>query len=129
MILSLPIQPIAKGRPQFSRRGGAYTPTKTRNFEKEVRTLASIKMREGNYRTLSGPLKVNIAFSLPKPKRPRSEFPITRPDIDNLAKAILDALNGVAWEDDGLICNLSLEKRYGIPSITIYVDKLNGETP
>lgn len=86
-------------------------------------------MREGNYRTLSGPLKVNIAFSLPKPKRPRSEFPITRPDIDNLAKAILDALNGVAWEDDGLICNLSLEKRYGIPSITIYVDKLNGETP
>ena len=36
-----------------------------------------------------------------------------RPDCDNLAKSILDALNGIAYDDDSQICSLSVFKFYG----------------
>ena len=36
-----------------------------------------------------------------------------KPDADNLAKAILDALNGVAYPDDAQIVTLTVRKRYG----------------
>lgn len=35
-----------------------------------------------------------------------------RPDVDNMAKAVLDALNGIAWEDDSQIARLSITKEY-----------------
>ena len=38
---------------------------------------------------------------------------IPRPDVDNAAKAVLDALNGVAWEDDSQVERLGVEKSYG----------------
>ena len=34
-------------------------------------------------------------------------------DCDNLAKTVLDALNGIAYDDDKQICRLYVEKRYG----------------
>lgn len=52
--------------------------------------------------------------------------PVVKPDIDNVAKAILDALNGVAFPDDRQIVQLSCEKWYdvtdencGFASVTI----------
>ena len=46
-------------------------------------------------------------------------FPAKKPDIDNIAKAVLDALNKVAWEDDRQIVKLTVEK--------LYVDKKEDE--
>lgn len=40
-------------------------------------------------------------------------MPLGRPDVDNLAKAILDAMNGAVYEDDACITDLSVIKRYG----------------
>jgi Holliday junction resolvase RusA-like endonuclease len=40
------------------------------------------------------------------------EQKITKPDVDNLAKAILDALNGVAYEDDSQVYSLEVQKWY-----------------
>ena len=39
-------------------------------------------------------------------------FPSKKPDADNIAKIVLDALNGVAYEDDSQVINLSVQKRY-----------------
>ena len=36
----------------------------------------------------------------------------TRPDLDNVAKQVLDALNGVVWDDDSQVCDLRIRKRY-----------------
>jgi Holliday junction resolvase RusA-like endonuclease len=47
-----------------------------------------------------------------KARRSKSEPKISRPDIDNLCKLVLDALNGVAYNDDGQVCVLLAEKRY-----------------
>lgn len=39
-------------------------------------------------------------------------LPAKKPDLDNLAKAALDACNGIIWRDDALICSLLVKKRY-----------------
>lgn len=66
---------------------------------------------------LSGPLSVEIQFIMPRPKsivwkrkEMIREWHWGRPDIDNLQKALFDALNGVAWNDDGQVCELDVIK-------------------
>ena len=67
---------------------------------------------------LKGPVEIRIAcwFERPKghsKKRSQQREPkITKPDLDNLAKAILDALNKTAYDDDGQVCRLTVEKWY-----------------
>lgn len=55
---------------------------------------------------------VVMKFYLPRPKRGKYTDPIDRRDLDNLAKCVLDALNGIAWDDDGQVCELFLYKFY-----------------
>ena len=38
---------------------------------------------------------------------------MTRPDLDNLTKLVLDSANGILWVDDGQVARLEVEKRYG----------------
>lgn len=38
-----------------------------------------------------------------------------KPDVDNLAKIVLDSLNKIAYDDDAQVCRLLVEKRYGRP--------------
>jgi Holliday junction resolvase RusA-like endonuclease len=116
------INPVPKGRPRFSKAGGfmrSYTPKKTSDYETEVRTQAqSVMTRE----PLETPLAVYLYFRLPIPrshskKRQEaclngSERPTKKPDIDNLAKSVLDGLNGVVWHDDSQIVSLHLTKVY-----------------
>ena len=42
----------------------------------------------------------------------------SKPDVDNLAKTVCDALNGIAWLDDSQIVRMSAVKRYGSESYT-----------
>ena len=66
---------------------------------------------------LAGPVEVEIAFYFQRPSnktwktRPMPlEVKTTKPDLDNLAKAVMDALNGVAWIDDAQVCKIVLSK-------------------
>ena len=59
-----------------------------------------------------GVVAVTMHFYLPRPKRGKYKHPIDRRDVDNLAKAVLDALNGLAWDDDGQVCILTGRKSY-----------------
>ena len=43
---------------------------------------------------------------------------LPREDVDNLAKAVLDALTGVAWHDDKQVASLQIVKRYGTAGAT-----------
>jgi Holliday junction resolvase RusA-like endonuclease len=67
---------------------------------------------------LDGPVSIRIVcwFSRPKghskKRREHREPKISKPDLDNLAKAILDALNEIAYNDDGQVCRLTVEKWY-----------------
>jgi len=58
---------------------------------------------------------VNLRFNLPKPKSypKRVVHHVKKPDIDNYAKAVIDGLvKGRIIEDDGLITDLAIQKRY-----------------
>jgi Holliday junction resolvase RusA-like endonuclease len=49
--------------------------------------------------------------------------PGKKPDLDNIAKAWNDALNGVAYRDDSLICRMMLDKRYGPQALVVVTVK------
>ena len=57
-------------------------------------------------------LRVRMEFYLRKPKSNKARLPISRPDLDNLAKAVLDAGNGVIWRDDSQVTTLEASKRW-----------------
>ena len=102
-----------KGRPRFTRCGHAYTPKPTRDYERAIRE--AFENAPGRPpEPFSGPIAVCIMTyrQLPKstPKSVSSEHDTHKPDIDNVAKIVLDALNGVAWEDDAQVVSLTVSK-------------------
>lgn len=111
--------PTAKGRPRFTRMGRAFTPAKTRQAEGYIRH--QIVEQAGMLR-LEGPLRVTVACFMAVPgswsKLKQAQaltgavHHIGRPDLDNLAKAVLDAANGYLWCDDAQIVALVLSKSY-----------------
>lgn len=102
-----------KGRPRFARGGHAYTPKTTRDYERAIRE-AFENAPERPPEPFSGPISVCIMTyrQLPKstPKRVTSEPDTHKPDVDNMAKIVLDALNGVAWLDDAQVTSLTVVK-------------------
>ena len=60
------------------------------------------------------PVSVRILTMRPmpksRPKRITSEPDVYKPDCDNIAKLVLDALNGVAWSDDTQVTVLNVFK-------------------
>jgi len=115
-------EPTAKGRPRFFRRGsfvGTYTPPKTEAAEDNFRSQ-SLKYKPE--KPLAGALKISvkvyrsIPHSLSKKRMWLAEKgiirPITRPDGDNYLKLCCDALNGIFWQDDAQIIDMSVEKYF-----------------
>ena len=110
----LPMAPVAKGRPRFTRNGHTYTPTKTKVAMLHTRLLAA---RHAPLEAPGGAVNVAIEFVMPKPKSyPRCLYGaphVKKPDVDNLGKLILDSLGkGLFWVDDSQVDELDLAKRY-----------------
>lgn len=102
-----------KGRPRFTRGGPVYTPKGTRDYERAIRE--AFENAPGRPpEPFSGPIDVTIVTSrqLPKstPKSVIREPDTHKPDADNVAKIVLDALNGVAWLDDAQVTSLTVVK-------------------
>ena len=121
MIFVVEGQPQGKARPRFSRRSGTvYTPQKTMDYEKTIR--ASFLKANGEKIPADCYVRIDIMayFKIPKSytkgKRMACQYninkPTVKPDIDNITKVVLDALNGVAYEDDKQVVNCRCEKRY-----------------
>jgi Holliday junction resolvase RusA-like endonuclease len=117
----LDIPPVPKGRPRFTKRGIAYTPIKTKLYEGLLHHEATLQMKGA--KPYGGPVAMHVDVSLPKLKTdPLRPFPVTRPDIDNFIKTAMDALNGVAFEDDGQVTIITARKSYAdTPGMVIVV--------
>lgn len=118
--------PVAKGRPRLGK-FGTYTPEKTKNYEELVKY--TFKNKYPNFEPFKGELKAKLEFVFEVPKsyskkKREALLPIEgiehsgagythKPDCDNLAKAVLDALNGLAYIDDSQITCLLAFKEYG----------------
>lgn len=125
----VPGRPQGKGRPRFTRSGHTYTPDKTRVYQDLVQWL----YKQSGGKKLDGAVWVEIFANFTPPKsdskkeRARKlagDAPCTvKPDCDNIAKIILDALNGVAFADDNQVAHLSVSKywREDNPGVHVYV--------
>lgn len=110
------MEPRGKQRPRIVRRTNmpypvAITPDQTVNAENRVQGHVQ---GEWQRPPLDAPLQVRITIWILKPKSKPRKFcwPTSKPDADNYAKLILDALNGVLWRDDSLVVRLFVEKAY-----------------
>lgn len=102
------IEPVAKGRPRLSK-GHTYTPQETRDFE---RALQVVWFANKLPKMPKLPLFLLATFFIKPPKKLKRIEPMVRPDLDNYLKAFMDALNGLAWDDDGQICCFRAGKIY-----------------
>jgi Holliday junction resolvase RusA-like endonuclease len=122
MIVSffIPGKPVAKGRPRVTKKGISYTPQKTRNYEALVKMLA-IEAMKGKT-PVDGPVVVEavavfpVPDSWPKWKKALAEMGdiahTTKPDEDNVGKAISDAMNEVVYLDDQQVTRKDVRKRF-----------------
>ena len=90
-----------KGRPRFAR-GHTYTPEKTVEYENLIKRyfLTSSRIKH----TAEVGMIITCIFT---------KKIICKPDIDNIAKIVLDSLNGLAYEDDTQVVKLEIEKQLG----------------
>ena len=114
----MPGQPVAKGRPratgfidkQGKARGRMYPPDKTAHWENVVKDRA---LSCGLEEPIDGAISLQLDFYFSRPKSAKNrKYPHVRPDIDNLSKLIMDAVNGVIWTDDARVCRKVSEKHY-----------------
>ena len=134
----VPGSPIGQGRPKFSTINGhakAYDPEKSRNYKAYVKLLATQAMKEQGFTMIDGPCCLDIMafFEVPKSKSKKFkerallglERPTKKPDIDNIVKALQDALNGLAYKDDSSIVYLSVAKCYSeIPRVEVILREI-----
>ena len=113
-------QPQGKARARVTR-WGAYTPDKTVLYENLIKL--SFQQKYPNHKPFDGYLKMNIKAifepvkSTSKKNRAlmlKGEIkPSKKPDIDNICKCVLDALNKIAYVDDIQVIELNVSKEYG----------------
>lgn len=61
---------------------------------------------------------ITAKVELPKPRSVRRALPTVPPDVDKVSRALLDALKGVAYEDDAQVTTLFITKKYAYDPIT-----------
>ena len=126
-------QPVSKARPRVTKQGFTYTPAKTVNYETLVKYTYQSKYPQNEM--ILGRIQANITaiFDVPKSyskKKTRELLEGERnydkkPDCDNLAKIILDSLNGIAYKDDSQVTELHIIKEYGIqPKVIVELKEL-----
>ena len=132
---TIPGKPFAKQRPRASRRGRfttIYTPKETVDYENLVKYSY---FQENGSVLLEGPLEAEIIGTFPVPtsvsnkqKNLMLEGKVQhtkKPDCDNMAKIVLDALNEVAFHDDSQIVDLHIKKQYGeSPNVQITIKEI-----
>ena len=124
---SVPGNPVPQPRPRVSTRGGfarAYVPAK-HPVHAYRQAIADAALEAGATPVTTEPLTVILDLVFARPashlttKGLRKGAPLLpRYDVDNCAKAALDALNGVAWVDDAQVAKLVVEKSYGLEART-----------
>lgn len=134
--------PQGKGRARTVRnratgRSMSYTPEKTVEYENLVRMEYQAQCG-GAWLGEQTPIAAVICVSYPIPasvsKKKREEmldgqiFPTKKPDCDNIAKVILDALNGIAYRDDAQVIFLLMQKRYSeTPRVDVHMWQTVGD--
>jgi len=128
--------PKPQSRPRFnSYTKRAYEKSDITNYKKKVGYEAKKVIKQPIKKGV--PIKIAVTFYMYTPqevlKIKKNAYNLEKeimrvmkkPDIDNLFKAILDGLNGVAFHDDNQIADATLKKRYSLnPRVEIEINEV-----
>lgn len=122
-------KPQGKARPRFIRQGRAYTPKNTVDYETQIRQayVAAGGAIIGAMISNTAPIQIKITAYFKKTKTNKMDFPTLKPDADNIAKVVCDAINGIAYRDDKQITCLAVEKVWaddGIEKVVVEIEEL-----
>jgi Holliday junction resolvase RusA-like endonuclease len=132
----IPGDPVAQPRPRARATGrGVYDDGRADPWKDRVRMMAAAAVQgaQAGSWPIRGPVAVELEFRA-------TRSPIARPDADNLAKAVLDALGPgragsdtsrgrgrwapLLWHDDAQVTDLVVRKRQGEPGLRMTVRRV-----
>ena len=132
-------EPKGQPRPRAFRRGNraaVYDPGTAEGWK----SLIAVALRDCTPQIPhDGPVCVTARFLMPRPKRlmrkrdPDTELLHTsKPDTDNLIKAVLDVCTQLSvWNDDSQVVDVFVQKRYaaktGRPGMHLIIESMEGE--
>ena len=118
----IPGKAQAKQRPRMGRSGIVYTPKETLVYENYVQMCYSDYAKQFGWLPYENQVRAEIEVLVAVPKsdskmKKKAKLegmirPAVKPACDNLAKSILDSLNGFAYHDDKQVVELSVKKYY-----------------
>ena len=124
----------AKQRPRFNRYSGkTYTPNETIAYENWVKTcyLEKYKDKELMEKPLRETIKTYFEILKSTSKKRKQQMmdneilPMVKPDTDNIAKGVLDSLNGIAYKDDKQVVELIVNKFYNnTPYVSVMIEEI-----
>lgn len=106
----LPFAPVAWERARSCGKR-FYTAPKSAAYKASIRNILDRNKKHFVDLYLM-PLEIDMTFALVRPLKCKRLFPAVRPDLDNYAKSVLDAMNEIVFKDDGQVVKLTLMKVY-----------------
>ena len=105
--------PKAQPRPRMTKGGHVYTPDSAMDWKEAVSVACRLRVKE----TITRPVRLAVYFCFPMPKRIKAgggvSPHVSKPDADNLLKAVMDAMTWAnVWTDDALVFSSVTEKWY-----------------
>ena len=127
---TVPGEPQGKARARTLKSGRSYTPKKTAEYEAWIRKcyaeqvgqpIVPLDEKRPVYMQVLAVFSIPVYYSKKRKAAAQKQaiFPTKRPDADNIAKAVCDALNGTAYGDDAQIVRLQAKKVYGEPQLVV----------
>jgi len=110
MTFSIPGKPQPKQRARKGANGRWYTPEATQKYERLVGACALVRSKMWR---IDARYTVTIHVFAPDKRRR---------DLDNVAKSILDGLNGILWADDAQVDGLMVVRRDGPFEVIVEVE-------
>jgi len=132
LVVTIPGEPVAQGRGRafvhnVTGRVLVCDPKKSSSWKRTATVIMQqARNAAGVFAPMDGPLDVTVVATWltlkSASKKNPPVFKTTRPDGDNVLKAVLDAGNGILWADDACCVRLTVEKRYGaVPSVQVTI--------
>lgn len=130
----VPGAPQGKGRAKVAARGKfahAYSPEKTVAYESLIKSQYAAAYPDAELFIGEIDMSIKAWFEVPKSTSTKQKLrmlsgcinPAKKPDADNIAKVICDALNGIAYRDDTQVINLHIRKRYAEkPGVDVWIE-------
>lgn len=136
--LFIPVNPKAKQSFRYAKNGIKYQPKEVTEYKHTIQSVIISQLPKG-FIPFQGGVIINYRFAYPypinMPKRFKAEmlqkygiiYRAKKQDLDNLQKAINDAMNGLVYRDDALICNIKECPKYysDRPGTTIIINEIS----